>query len=199
MKNLMIAAAIAILIVGGSAFFAVSVLGDYARKEKELQKDYDARVTALRATNTRFSYTPGKTLDAARFAVYLEARTAVAREFAIRIQEHSKNTFHARRTHNALLAVLRAQLNERKMSLKEYRTIAARWRALLARKEFGGLQEMWRATVNTERAPEGLPLPPPANDAQPAELELIRKNKKVLEETLHADLLDPLLDEIAAG
>ena len=196
MRNLMIWAAIAILAVGGSAFFAVSVLGDYARKDKELLEDYEARVAALRATNGRFSFQPSRSLDATRFEVYLACREAVSEEFEARIQQYSQNAFHARRTHNELMAILRAQLNERKMSLREYRAIAGRWRALLARTEFAPLRETWRLTVTTPREPGGLPLPPPAQDAQAPELDLIAKHRKRLAETMHADLLDPLLDEI---
>ncbi|MHC4547541.1 MAG: hypothetical protein ACYTEZ_02095 [Planctomycetota bacterium] len=196
MKKLLIASAIAILVVGGVSLFAIGLLSDFARREQELREVFEERAEDLRATNERFPFAARPTLDPARFQLYLEVRKAVAREFEERIGEHARNTFHARRTHNHLLRTLRLELEKRGMSFEEYRTTGLRWRALLARSEFGKLQEAWRATVSTPKYPDGLPLPPPAGGATPKEIEVVERYARLLEESMHADLLDPLLDEI---
>ena len=130
MRKLLIVSVVGVVVVAGMALFAAKILSDFAQKDEALRKVLDQRAAALRETNRRFPYQPRPTLDPARFPVYLEVRQAIAREFESRIQEHSRNKFHARRTHNELLKVLRLRLSEQKMSLLEYRTTAARWRAL---------------------------------------------------------------------
>lgn len=197
MRKLLIVSVVGVVVVAGIALFAAKVLSDFAQKDEVLRKVLEQRAAALRETDQRFPYQPRPTLDPARFPVYLEVRQAIAREFESRIQEHSRNKFHARRTHNELLKVLRLRLSEQKMCLLEYRTTAARWRALLGRREFPKLQAAWRATVTTTEHSGGLPLPEPATDAKPAELELIRRYARLLEESMYADLLDPLLDALA--
>jgi len=196
MRKLLIVSVVGVALVAGMAFFAASILGDYEQQDQMLRKVLEQRVAALRETDTRFPYQPRAALDPARFQVYLEVRQTVARGFEARIQEHSKNKFHARRTHNELLKILRVQLDEKRMSLSEYRTTAARWRALLGRREFPGLQAAWRATVTTTEHANGLPLPDPATDATAKEIELIRRYARLLEESMYADLLDPLLDAL---
>jgi len=197
MRKLLIVSVVGVVVVAGLALFAAKVLSDFATKDEALRKVFEQRAAALRETNQRFPYRPPPTLDPARFQVYLGVRQIVAREFEARIHEHSRNKFHARRTHNELLKILRLRLDEKQMSLLEYRTAAARWRALLGRREFPGLQAAWRATVTTTEHSSGLPLPEPATDATSQEIELIRRYARLLEESMYADLLDPLLDAVA--
>ena len=196
MRKLLIVSVVGVALVAGMAFFAASILGDYAQQDQALRKVLEQRVAVLRETDTRFPYQPRAALDPARFQVYLEVRQAVARGFQAKIQEHSQSKFHARRTHNELLKILRVQLVEKRMGLSEYRSTAARWRALLGRREFPGLQAAWRATVTTTEHANGLPLPDPATDATAKEIELIRRYARLLEESMYADLLDPLLDAL---
>lgn len=199
MRKLLVVSAVGVVVVAGMALFATKVLSDFAQKDEALRRDLAERAAALRETDRRYPFEPRPTLDAARFPVYLEVRRTVAREFEARLQEHARNTFQKRRTENELLRILRVQLDERKMSLLEYRTTAARWRALLGRREFPRLQAAWRATVTTTEHSGGLPLPEPATDAKEGELELIRRYARLLEESMYADLLDPLLDTYGAG
>jgi hypothetical protein len=194
MKKLLIVSVIGVVLVAGMAIFAAKVLSDYARKDEALRKVFRERAAVLRETDARFPFQPRKTLDPTRFPTWLEVRRIVAQGFAARIHEHSRNKFQARRIHNELLEILRAQLDEKRMSLLEYRTTAARWRALLGRREFPSLQAAWRRTVTTTEHKNGLPLPDPATDATAKELELIRRYARLLEESMYADLLDPLLD-----
>jgi hypothetical protein len=197
MRKLLIVSVVGVVIVAGVAFFAANVLSDFSERDRALRTIFEQRAAALRETDRRFPFEPRAALDPARFQVYLEVRQTVAREFEARIQEHARNRFHARRTHNELLRILRARLDEKQMSLLEYRTTAARWRALLGRREFPGLQAAWRATVTTAEHSGGLPLPDPATDATTREIELIRRYARLLEESMYADLLDPLLDALA--
>lgn len=197
MRKLLIVSVVGVVIVAGVAFFAANVLSDFSEKDQALRTIFEQRAAALRETDRRFPFEPRAALDPARFQVYLEVRRTVAREFEARIQEHARNRFHARRTHNELLRILRALLDEKQMSLLEYRTTAARWRALLGRREFPALQAAWRATVTTAEHSGGLPLPDPATDATTREIELIRRYARLLEESMYADLLDPLLDTLA--
>jgi hypothetical protein len=193
MRKLLVVSAVGVVVVAGMALFATKVLSDFAQKNEALRRDLAERAAALRETDRRFPYKPRPTLDAARFPLYLEVRRTVAREFEARLQEHARNTFQKRRTENELLLILRVQLDEKRMGLLEYRTTAARWRALLGRREFPQLQAAWRATVTATGLPE------PATDAKPAELELIRRYARLLEESMYAELLDPLLDNLPYG
>ncbi|MHC4164065.1 MAG: hypothetical protein ACYSUM_18220 [Planctomycetota bacterium] len=193
MRKLLIVSGVGVVLVAGMALFAALVLGDYTQKDQALRNVFEQRAAALRETDARFPYQARPALDPARFQVYLEVRQTVARGFEARIHEHSRNKFHARRTHNELLKILRVQLDEKRMGLLEYRTTAARWRALLGRREFPRLQAAWRATVTTTEHSDGLPLPDPATDATAKEIELIRRYARLLEESMYADLLDPLL------
>jgi hypothetical protein len=197
MRKLLIVSGLGVVIVCGVALFATILVSDLSKRVQAVQEEFEQRAAALRETDQRFAYEPRPALDPARFPAYLEVRQVVAREFEARIHEHSRNKFHARRTHNALLRILRTQLDEKRMSLLEYRTTAARWRALLARREFARLQAAWRATVTTTEHPEGLPLPAPAADAKAPEIDLIRRHAQLLEESMYADLLDPLLEYCA--
>lgn len=199
MSKLLIVSVVGLVVVVGVALFAAKVLSDFSEQDAELRRVFEQRTVALRETDTRFPYQPRAALDPARFPVYLEVRQTVARGFEARIQEHARNKFHARRTHNELLKILRFELEAKRMSLLEYRTTAARWRALLGRTEFPGLQAAWRTTVTTTEHANGLPLPDPARDAAAGEIELIRRYERLLAESMYADLLDPLLDALAEG
>lgn len=198
-RKLLIVSVVGLVVVVGVALFAAKVLSDFSEQDAELRRILQQRAAALKETDSRFPYEPRPTLDPVRFPVYLEVRQTVARGFEARIHEHSRNKFHARRTHNELLKILRFELDAKRMSLLEYRTTAARWRALLGRKEFPTLQAGWRATVTTTEHANGLPLPDPATDATPKEIELIRRYERLLAESMYADLLDPLLDALAEG
>jgi hypothetical protein len=76
---------------------------------------------------------------------------------------------------------------------------ARRWRALLALPEFEELRVIWRKRTATRKLPEGIALPPAANDADEKEKEQIRRYARLLEESMDADLLDPVLDGIGKG
>jgi hypothetical protein len=197
MRRLLIVSVFGVLLVGGVALFATVLVNDLSKKVEAVQKEYEQRAAALRETDERFPYEPRRELDPARFQVYLEVRQVIAREFQARVQEDSRSDLHQFTTRNRLLRTLRVHLDEKRMSLLEYRTTAARWRALLGRREFPGLQAAWRATVTTTEHSNGLPLPAPATDATPKEIELIRRYARLLEESMYADVLDPGLDALA--
>ena len=197
MKKLLLLALIALAAVGGLSIYATKVMGDFHKREQELTRQFAERAEDLRAIDRLFPYTATGKLDAIRFPVYLEIRGNLSEAFRARIAEHARSSFHARETRNDLLRLLRLDLQAKKMSLLEYRFTAARWRALLAREEFADLQASWRATVFDKTHPDGLPLPAPAADATPKELELVRRYSRLLEESMHSDLLAPLLDRVA--
>jgi hypothetical protein len=194
-KKLLIVSLVALVAVGGLALYSLKLIGDFGRRDKELREAFAARGEELLGTDRLFPAEPRPHLDPARFQPWLEARGEIARVIATRAAERG-NAFHDRETRNQVLALLKEELVERKMGLSEYRATAARWRALLARTEFEALREAWRTATATKSHPEGLPLPPPAGDAQEKEIELIRRYARLLEESMDADLLDPTLDGI---
>lgn len=196
MKGLLVASIVALVIVGGLGLYSLKVIGEAALQTEELDKVLDARAKDLRETDALFPYAPVPHLDPARFQTWLEVRGEVARAFAERAAEPASNSFHARETINAMLALVRDELVERKMSLAEHRATAARWRALLAVQEFAELRTVWRRRTATEGKPDGIPLPPAAADAREKELEQIRRYARLLEESMDADLMDPLLEKI---
>jgi len=196
MKKLLILSLVALVAILGLSFYAMKVMGDFHRRDLELREAFDAAAKKLLATDERFPYVARPDLDPARFPVWLEIRKNVATAFAARAGERARNAFHARETRMEMLGLLEADLLERKMGLSEYRATAARWRALVALPAFADLQRAWRARTATPRQAEGLPLPPPADDATEKELEIVRRYARLLEESMDADLLDPTLDGI---
>lgn len=199
MKGLLIASIVALVIVGGLGIYSLKVLGDVQKRGQELDEAFESRAKELRETDALFAYAPVPHLDPARFPTWLEVRGEVARAFAERAAEPASSSFHGRETANEMLVVLRAGLIERKMSLAEYRTTAARWRALLGIPEFMELRQRWKERTAGDGRPDGLPLPPPAADAQEKELELVRRYARVLESSMDADLMDPLLEKAGGG
>lgn len=196
MKTFYIACAIGLAVVVGGWFIARQSLGEYQRAVEKLAAEYRERASELRATNERYAWKERSTLDAKRFAIFVDVRRALARALGERLEEQTKSEFHARGTRNEVLGRLAEELDERRMSLDEYVATAARWRALLARDEFRALRAAWRGKVFNKEHPKGLPLPPPAKDASEQEIALVRKHAPALEETLLSDLLSPLLEEI---
>ncbi len=199
MKSLLVASIVALVVVGGLGVYSLKVLGDVQKRGQALDADFEARAKALRETDVLFTCAPVSRLDAARFPTWLEVRTEVAREFAARAAEPASNSFHARETINGMLVLVREQLVEKRMGLSEYSATAARWRTLLALPEFEELQQAWRKRTATAAQPEGLPLPPPADDAEEKELEQLRRYARLLEGSMDADLLDPLLGRLGGG
>jgi len=197
MRKLLIVSLFAVVCVGGIAIYATNILGKFHERDQALRQQFAERADDLRALDALFPWTPRATLDPARFPTWLTVRGKVSEAYRVRIAESDARYFHARETSNDLLRLLRQELQEKKMSLAEYRATAARWRALLARPEFGELQAAWRATVTTAAHPDGLPLPPPAADATEKEEEQVRRYATLLQESMYADLLDPLLEEVA--
>jgi hypothetical protein len=198
-KSLLVASIAALVVVGGLGLYSLKVLGDVQRRTRELDEAFDARARELRETDALFPYVPVAHLDPVRFPTWLEVRAEVARELTARAAEPASGSIHARETMNGMLALLRGELVERKMSLAEYRAISLRWRALLARPEFEELRAGWRRRTAGPERPEGLPLPPPAADAQEKEIEQIRRYARLLEESMDADLMDPLLEKTGGG
>ena len=199
MKGLLVASIVALVIVGGLGLYSLKVLGQVQKRGQELDEAFEARAKELRETDGLFPYAPVPHLDPTRFPTWLEVRGEIARAFAGRVAETASNSFHEKETINEMLAALRAELIERKMSLAEYRATAARWRALLALPEFAEIRKRWRERTVGEGRPDGLALPPPAADAQEKELEQIRRYARLLEESMDADLLDPLLNRAGGG
>jgi hypothetical protein len=198
-KGLLVASIVALVIVGGLGIYALKVLGDVQQRGQALDEDFEARAKALRETDVLFPCAPVSRLDAVRFPTWLEVRGEVARAFAARAAEPASNSFHARETMNGMLVLLRGELVEKQMGLSEYGATAARWRALLALPEFAELQQAWRKRTATDARPEGLPLPAAAADAEEKELEQIRRYARLLEGSMDADLLDPLLAKVGGG
>ncbi|HEX5138581.1 MAG TPA: hypothetical protein VFY93_16530 [Planctomycetota bacterium] len=196
MKRLLVASVIALVLVGGLGIYALRVLGDAAQRAGDLDKALDAASKALLETNDLFPYAAAPRLDPVRFPTWLEVRGEMARDVAAHVAEPSSGDFHTRETVNELLHRMRGELVARKMSLAEYRATARRWRALLALPEFEELRAAWRKRTATRKFPGGLALPPAATDADAKELEQLRRYARVLEDTMDADLLDPLLDGI---
>ncbi len=199
MKSLLVASVVALVVVGGLGLYSLKVIGEAARRTEELDKVLDARAKELRETDALFPWAPLPHLDPARFQTWLEARGEIARAFAERAAAPASSSLHARETINEMLAVVREELVERKMSLAEYRATSARWRALLAMPEFAELRAAFGRRTATEGQPKGIPLPPPAADAAEKETEQIRRYARLLEESMDADLMDPLLEKIGRG
>jgi tRNA A37 N6-isopentenylltransferase MiaA len=195
-KGLLVASIVALVVVGGLGLYSLKVIGEAARRAEELDKVRDDRAKELRETNALFPYAPLPRLDPARFQTWLEARIDIARALAERAAQPSSNTLHAKETINEMLAVIRGEIVERRMSLAEYRATSARWRALLGLPEFAELSAAFSRRTATEGQPTGIPLPPPVADAQEKELEQIRRYARLLEESMDADLMDPLLEKI---
>jgi len=187
---------IALVLVGGLGIYSLRVLGEAARRTEELEKAYAAASKALLETDALFPYTAPPHLDPIRFPTWLEVRGAMSRDVAARVEEPSSGDFHTRETVTELLHQMRDELVARKMSLAEYRATARRWRALLAEPEFEDLRAAWRKRTATRKYPDGLPLPPAATDAEEKELEQLRRYTRLLEDTMDADLMGPLLDGI---
>jgi len=198
-KGLLIASIVALVVVGGLGIYALKVLGDVQKRGQELDADFEVRAKELRETDALFPCGPVSRLDAARFPTWLEVRGEIARELGARAAEPASNSFHARETINGMLVLVRKTLVERKMGVSEYGATAARWRALLALPEFADLQQAWRNRTATQAQPGGLPLPPPAADAEEKELDQIRRYARLLEGSMDADLLDPLLGKAGGG
>jgi hypothetical protein len=199
MKSLLIASVVAIVVVGGVGIYSLRVLGGFQQRVKEIEAVFELRAKDLRETDEMFPYVPVPHLDPVRFGTWLEARTEIARALGERAAEPASGDFHRREATNVMLVVVREELIEREMSLAEYRAISARWRALLGLPEFEGLRKGWRQKTAVGDHAEGLPLPPPAADAQEKELEQLRRYARQLEESMDADLLGPSLDKAASG
>jgi hypothetical protein len=197
MKMLALVSAVAVLVVGGIAIYANHFLGRVEKKREELDRIFAERAEDLRGLDRRFPPPPAGPLDAKRFVPWLEARTAAALAWEGRIGEAAGETwFHVRETRNAILERLRKELEARSMGLAEYRALSARVLALLALPELEGLRAEWTAKIRA-RSPDGVPLPPPAADATPAERALVLEHAAAIRDSATADLMLPLLDEIA--
>lgn len=199
MKSLLVASIVALVIVGGLGLYSLKVLGDVQKKHQALGEAFDARARELRETDALFPWTPVPRLDPVRFGTWLEARAAIARALVERAAEPASGDFHAREATNVMLAVVRTELVAKKMSLAEYRAISGRWHALLGLPEFEALRKSWRERTAGREHPQGLPLPPPAADAEEKEREQIRRYARQIEESMDADLLGPTLDKAAMG
>lgn len=196
MKRLLAASVVALVLVGGLGIYSLRVLSEAARRTEDLDKAFDTASKALLETNALFPYTAPPHLDPIRFQTWLEVRAEMSRDVAAHVAEPSSGDFHTRETVNELLHRMRGELVERKMSLAEYRTTAQRWRTLLALPEFEDLRAVWRKRTATGKLPDGIALPPAATDATEKELEQLRRYARLLEDTMDADLLDPLLDQL---
>lgn len=199
-RSFWVAAVLAVGIVAAVALYANTVLQDVQKREDKINKEFAERAVALRDLDKLYPYTPRKTLDPARMKPYLEVRRNVAAQLKKREEEPADdNRWHARQTRNEMLLWLTAELNAHKMSFAEYRAITRRWQAILALGRRIGLLGSWQAVVKTEKHPDGLPLPPPAKDASEEEQAILRQHEKDIEATLRADLLGPLIDDVANG
>jgi hypothetical protein len=201
-KSVWIAAVLGIGIVVAVSMFAKSVVDDFQKRDAKLEEEYRQRVSELRELDKRFPYkAPEKpTLIGARMEEYLAVRRQVAEVFEKKLKERGDdNYFHGKSTRNDVLLWLRGELVQNKMSFAEYMAITRRWHAILARGERLGLYGAWQDIVTTKEHPRGLPMGEPAKEVPSPELDVMRKHEKGLEETLHADLLTPTLDAIAAG
>jgi len=198
-KKLLVASVIALVLVGGLGIYSLRVLGEAARRAEDLEKAREAASKALLETDGLFPHSGPARLDPVRFPVWLEVRAEVARRVVERLGEPSSNDFHTKETVNDLLRGLREELIEREMGLAEYRATARRWRQLLALPEFEELQAAWRKRTATPKLPAGIALPTPAKDADEKEIEQVRRYERLLEASMDADLMDPVLDGIGKG
>lgn len=199
MKRLLVASVIALVLVGGLGIYSLRVLGDAARRDQDLEKAFEEASTALLRTNALFPHAWAGRLDPVRFPTWLEVRGEIARSVATRVAEPSSSDFHTRETVNELLESLRVELFERKMSLDEYRATARRWRELLGLPGFEGLRATFAKRTATRKLPEGIALPAPAKDAEEKEIEQVKRYERLLEASMDADLLDPVLEGIGKG
>lgn len=199
MKKLLVASVIALVLVGGLGIYSLRVLGEAARRADDIEKAREAAEKALLGTDGLFPYAGPPRLDPARFQVWLEVRAEVARRVVERVAEPSSNDFHTKETVNGLLEGLREELVERRMGFSEYRATARRWRQVLATPEFEDLRAIFRKRTATKKLPEGIALPPPAQDVDEKEIEQVRRYARLLESSMDADLLDPVLEGIGKG
>ena len=200
MKKLGVFAGVTLALLVALMVYALVILGQYSDLEETLAEDYVAASTKLQELDKRFPDPNAKTIDAKRFAVWLEARGGMAELLTEAFKDPEKvSGFQVRKTRNKALARLADLLDQRSMGIGEYDAISTRWHTILARPEFTAAQDKWRAIVRTQSTPEGMPLPEPAKDATPEELALIRKHLARLIETMDADKLSILIGMIARG
>ena len=160
-----------------------------------LQETHEDRAQALRALDERFPYAEQPGLIPERFAAYLAARRPVADYYARQVDPpEPQGLLRVHEIRNEVLRILEAELDIRRMSLQEYLSITRRWQSLLAGGEPAGLKAAWTRVIGDE-----VPLPSPVKAANGRELALLGKYEKAVEATLHADLIRPELERIAAG
>jgi len=199
-KHIGIFALVTLALLTALMIYSLTILGEYEEFDKSLSDDYVAAAKRLQELDAQFPLPATRTMDAKRFVVWLESRTSLAELLEARFADKEKlSQLQVRKTRNLALEHLLDSLDARSMGISEYCAISARWRAILARKEFAELQVQWRKVVRTKSNPEGMELPPPATDAKPEELALVKKNASRLQATMEADKLSILLDLIAGG
>ena len=199
-RSFWVAAVLAVGIVAAVAMYADRVIDGVKGRDQKLTAEFAERSTRLRALDKLYPWTPRRTLDPQRMPPYLAVRKAIAARLQDKpIETTGDHYWRGRSIRNEMLLWLTSELNVNRMSLREYRFLSHRWQALLAIGERLGLLGAWQQVVVTKQHRRGLPLPPPAKDATEAEKALLRQHEKDLEATLEADLLGPLLDEVAGG
>ncbi|MHC4954044.1 MAG: hypothetical protein ACYTGZ_09150 [Planctomycetota bacterium] len=199
MKKLGVFALVSFLMLAALVAYSCSFLKEFEEANKKIQEDYVAAVEALRATNANGPKEAKvqPRLEAKRFAQWLEVRKPVAAIWTDGLKDQKLvPVLLQRRLRNNSMARLAEELDERSMTLRQYRADTKRWHALLALPEFRELKKEWKETVRTKSEPDGLPLPDAPKDATKAELDLIRKSRAELQKTLRADLLTVVLEMI---
>ncbi|MHC4931204.1 MAG: hypothetical protein ACYTGV_03330 [Planctomycetota bacterium] len=194
MKLLWIVCGIGLAIVVVVAIYSHLFLTELQQSVDSLQDTHAERVQALRALDERYPYAEQPRLLPERFATYLAARRPVAEYYARQTDPpEPPGLLKAHEIRNEVLRILGAELDIRRMSLSEYLATTQRWQSLVAGGEPAGLRAAWTRVIGAE-----VPLPTPAKAMNAEELALLRRYEKAVEATLHADLIRPELERIAA-
>lgn len=194
MKRLWIVCGAGLAIVVIVAIYSHLFLAELQQSVDALEESYEQRRQGLLALDARYPFDDKPGLVEERFASYLAARRPVADYYARQVAHpETKGLLQVHEIRNEVLHILEAELDVRRMSLREYLSISRRWQSLLANGEPAGLRAAWTRVIKGE-----VPLPKPAGAVDAKEAALYRKYEKAIEATLHADLIRPELERIAA-
>ncbi|MFQ5844412.1 MAG: hypothetical protein ACE5JG_05410 [Planctomycetota bacterium] len=162
--------------------------------------------TRLHGLDEVLPFEPPARTDPARFDVYLGVRRAVTDVWRERESREHKALDHGVETRLAMLDALATALSQGQMSFREYRFLAGRYHAILARgadpaapEALRNLLAAWRTTLRSSRYADGLPLPEPWKDAPAAEVALIVARVQPLMESMAADWLLHVLRDLGPG
>jgi hypothetical protein len=177
--------------------YGYHAIDEFQKVQQKLADDYVAAVKALQEVDREFPDKSAGTIKTTRYDDWLAVRSAAAEVFADRYDPETASNFSMRRTRIMMLERVAIVLRARKLGLKEYCAVAARWRSIVALPEFGKMQDEWRKAVRVQTDPEPMPLAATAKDARTDEIAWVRLHAPALTASMQVDVFDVLLAKIA--